>query len=574
MKNVQIGNVQVAFLKQRPIEDCKEYVGFKPGRTILPAGYVSEEGRRPFPVETVFDRDVTVVLRDGTKIYVDIFRPNNGEKVPAILTWGSAGKGGMNNMLDHITDGPVFGMPIDPDIPPRLGLPKDVNSGMQAWECIDPAYWVKYGYAVVNADPRGIYMSEGDAQYFGEQDAMDLYDTVEALSAMDWCSGSVGTSGCSWYGMVQHYAAHLKPPHLKAIATLEGHGDLYREEYVKGGIPIDTTMKNERTYSNGYMEEIYTMVDRYPLFNEYWQGKMARFEENTIPAYMTGCFSAHIHGHGDIDAYNRTAAKEKWLRIHNTQEWVDLWDDSSNDDLRKFFDYYLKGIDNGWKDTPPVRMSVFDFEGEDIVNRPEEKFPPERRQLVPYYINAASGKLEASLPEKAASASYDSENEEILYFTVDITEEMETTGYFKAKLWVESESYDDMDIFVRVTQLAADGSMPWHNACFYKYTGPDGRLRVSHRRINPEKSTPDRPYHDHTEQEMLKKGEIVPVEIELWPTAMKWHKGQKLLFTIAGYDYCPYAPGDRPKCRPDNKGRHIIHTGGQYDSHLLIPIIK
>ena len=139
---------------------------------------------------------------------------------------------------------------------------------------------------------------------------------------------------------------------------------------------------------------------------------------------------------------------------------------------------------------------------------------------------------------------------------------------------METPDYDDMDVFVRVTQLSADGSMPYHNARFYKYTGPDSRLRVSHRKINFEKSTPDRPYHDHTEQEMLTKGEIVPIEIELWPTAMKWHKGQKLLFTIAGYDYCPYAPGDRPKCRPENKGTHIVHTGGKYDSHLLVPIVK
>ncbi len=573
MKNVQIGNVQVAFLKQRPVEECPGFEGYRPGRTLLPAGYVYQQGRKPFPTETIYDRDVTVVLRDGTKIYVDIFRPATEEKVPAILSWGSAGKRGMNNMLDHITDGPVFGRPIDPSVKPRLGLPFDYTSGLQAWECLDPAYWVQYGYAIVNADPRGIFLSEGDAQYFGEQDAQDLCDTVEAVAAMDWCTGNVGTCGCSWYGMVQHFAAHLHPPHWKAMATLEGHGDLYREEYLRGGIPVDTSIKNERTFSGGYMEELYTMVERYPLFNEYWQGKMARFEENTIPAYMTACYSAHCHGHGDFDAYQRTAAKDKWLRVQNTQEWVDLYQEDSNDDLRRFFDYFLKGMENGWRETPPVRLAVFDFEGEDTLGRPEEEFPPARRRLVPYYLNAGEGALEPCLPEQTSVGAYDSQSNELLSFVLEVTQEMETTGYFKAKLWVEADEYDDMDLFVRVTQLAADGSMPYHNAYFYKYTGPDGRLRVSHREVDPQRSSPDRPYHPHTRQQMLTRGEIVPVEIELWPTSMRWHRGQKLLFTVAGYDYCPYPPGDRPVCRPENKGIHRIYTGGAYDSHLLIPVV-
>jgi len=445
---------------------------------------------------------------------------------------------------------------------------------MQAWECIDPAYWVQYGYAVVNADPRGIFMSEGDAQYFGEQDAEDLYDTIETIAAMDWCTGHVATCGCSWYGMVQHYGAHLHPPHLTAMATLEGHGDLYREEYLRGGIPVDTTLKNERTFSNGYMEELNTMIDRYPLFNEYWAGKMARFSENTIPVYMTACYAAHCHGHGDFEAFRLTAAADKWLTVQNTQEWVDLYSDHRNDDLRRFFDYFLKQIENGWRNTPRVRLATFDFKGEDILERPEENFPPENRTLIPMYLNAANGRLESAVPAEEAAGRYDSQTEDMLSFTMDITEELETTGYFKAKLWVEAEGFDDMDVYVRVTQLDPDGSMPYHNAYFYKYTGPDGRLRVSMRKLNPEKSTYERPYHEYDEQEMLTKGEIVPIEIELWPTSMLWHQGQKLLFTISGFDWCPYPPGDRPVSCPNNKGMHVIHTGGRYDSYLLVPKVN
>jgi predicted acyl esterase len=67
--------------------------------------------------------------------------------------------------------------------------------------------------------------------------------------------------------------------------------------------------------------------------------------------------------------------------------------------------------------------------------------------------------------------------------------------------------------------------------------------------------------------------QVVPVELQLWPTGMVFHAGQQLQLVIAGYDYMLSRPADRPVTTSLNKGVHVIHTGGRYDSYLLVPVI-
>ncbi len=62
---------------------------------------------------------------------------------------------------------------------------------------------------------------------------------------------------------------------------------------------------------------------------------------------------------GTFRAWDQLASEQKWLRVHNLQEWPDFYKEENQADLRKFFDFFLKGIDNGWTDTPRVRYSIF-----------------------------------------------------------------------------------------------------------------------------------------------------------------------------------------------------------------------
>ena len=105
------------------------------------------------------------------------------------------------------------------------------------------------------------------------------------------------------------------------------------------------------------------------------------------------------------------------------------------------------------------------------------------------------------------------------------------------------------------------------------HPGFPGKLRVSHRELDKEESTEYQPIHTHRNEQLLKPGEIVPVDIEIWPLSVLWHAGQQLRVVVSGRYlrepgwYEPFAWDLR------NKGTHIIHTGGKYDSHLLVPVI-
>lgn len=96
------------------------------------------------------------------------------------------------------------------------------------------------GYAIVNTDARGAGDSEGDIRYWGTGEGRDGYDAIEELAKLPWSNGKIGLAGNSWLAMAQYYIAAEQPPHLAAIAPLEGLADAFREESFRGGIPWST----------------------------------------------------------------------------------------------------------------------------------------------------------------------------------------------------------------------------------------------------------------------------------------------------------------------------------------------
>ena len=304
------------FTKTPPLSDPHSgFNGFHPGTTVLKKGYVHGEGFAPLDCDVVLDRDVPIPLRDGVVIRADIFRPNHSSPVPAILCSSIFGKNGSYVTYDLVAERCGH--------PNRCDVPKSATSGLDAWECPDPAYWVFHDYAVVFMDPRGVGMSEGDAHYFGAQDASDNYDVIEWLAVQVWCSGRVTMAGNSWLGITQWYTAALNPPHLTCIAPWEGHGNMYRDEYMRGGIPHINIVRVNMCYGNHRMEDLPAAMRAYPLMNDYWEDKAANFEKITCPAYVVASYTSQVHAHGTFEGFRRLSSKEKWLRIHNTQEWSD-----------------------------------------------------------------------------------------------------------------------------------------------------------------------------------------------------------------------------------------------------------
>lgn len=512
--------------------------------------YIAEPG-------IICEQDVAVKMRDGTTIYADIYRPEGMAGIPAIISWSFFGK--------RPGDGQ--------DEWKIMGVPPGTVSNMAKFESPDPGYWCRHGYAVVNVDLRGCGHSEGDLQIFGTQDARDGYDFIEWLATQHWCNGKVGMSGNSGVAMTQWRIAAEQPPHLACIAPWEGTADVYRESAFDGGIPAYAFMEGVVgfTTGEGYIDDMIAMAQKYPLMNAYWEDKIAKLEKVKVPAYVTASWS-HFHLRGAITGFRKIRSAKKWLRAHREFEWPDAYCSEGLEDLRRFFDRYLKGIRNGWELTPKVRLEVMDAYDYDFqTNRAEREFPLARTQYKKLYLDAAKHSLSFDESTVEAKVSYDGNTGEVT-FDIKFEEDTEITGFMKLHAWVEAQSHDDMDIFVTIQKLDENGSFIPTNVLGEPHPGAWGKMRVSHRELDQKLSTDYQPVQAHRKEEKLKPGEIVPVDIEIWPHSRIWHKGQQLRLHVAGR-YIREGWFERLEWQTDNKGNHVIHTGGKYNSFLQIPVI-
>lgn len=600
LHNADGKEMKVALRKALPVSaERVRYPGFKQETLVLKAGSIRREGAKPLSCDILLERDVPIRLRDGVTIYADVFRPVGNDVCPAILAWSPYGKEIGGQMLD--------------DVPLRSGVPLDATSGLEKFEGPDPAYWVAHGYAVVNPDKRGAYMSEGNLLYWGHEDALDGCDVIEWIASQKWCNGKVGMSGNSWLTVSQWFIAAERPEHLAAIAPWEGFCDHYRESGTRGGIPtpeFPEMIAETFSSAHGMLEDQPRMIVEKPFLCDYWMDKAARVENIDIPAYVVASYTNSVHTHGTFAGYRRMASKEKWLRVHNTNEWFDYYTPENVDDLRRFFDHYLKGMDNGWEKTPKVRLSVLNPGGRDIVGRAEDEFPLARTVYRKLYLSAADSTLQASLPQQEITDIYQSEaKDNKVTYRYRMDKPTEITGYMKLHLWVSAPDHDDMDLAVRVEKLSKDGQ-PLPDRAGNRIVAT-GQLRVSLRQLDTLRTTEAEPYYTFTGEQKLKPGEIVPVEIEIWPMGLFFEKGEILQLTVGayqpekaaipfgsakitvpeeGFTYMPGQPvkmmtlgGDATECADPsevvtspathNVGRHCIYTGGRYDSYLYIPEI-
>lgn len=570
------------FMPSHPLEPGDRYgvlSGFDPGTRTLPAGFRLAPAFRELPVDIVLEKDVAVTMRDGVTTYVDILRPPGDEKVPVIVAWSPYGKGEGSAPAAM----GVFGL---------VGLANDIVSGLHKFEGPDPAYWCAQGYAICNPDVRGVSDCDGDSVLWDRQEGRDCYDLIEWLAVQDWCTGKVAMSGTSYLAVAQWFAAAEQPPHLAAINPWEGVSDVYRDLVMRGGMP-DTgfarQLRDNSYWGNGRKEDILAEAERHPLVNDLWRNKIPRVERITVPAYVVASYSNSLHTAGTFRAWRRIGSKQKWLRIHNSQEWPDYYDEANREDLRRFFDHFLKGEDNGWERTPHVRYSLLDLEGGDQVNLAAEQFPPPAVTYTKYYLDGAARTLGAEPPAEASTAAYDAQaNPNFVSFLVRFGEETTMVGYPKARLWVEAKDADDMDLFVFVQKLDQQGTplqqftVPNHGARVHdvteqgasilRYKGSDGRLRVSMRHLDQAQSTDEVPVHSFDRVQKLNPGEAVQVEIELLPIGLVFYPGEQLRLIISAQNlFGTWMPGLH-EYAPCNSGQHVIHTGGSRASYLQLPV--
>lgn len=523
--------------------------------------------------EMIMEKDVVVPMSDGAELYVNVIRPNKEGQFSVVMsadTYGKDNKPKITNM------GAIW---------PTLGpIP---TSSITPEESPDPGFWVPNDYVVVKVALRGSAKSKGSLYPWGLSEAKDYAEVIEWAGQQTWSNGNVGTNGVSYLAVTQWWVASLNPSHLKAMIPWEGLNDMYREIAFHGGIP-DTGFYRfwydgiVARWPNINIEDLKAVQQNHPLFDDYWKGKQATLSAIQVPMFVCASWSTQgLHNRGTFEGFKQSSSKDKWLKIHGRKEWETYYARESLEQQKDFFDYYLKGVKNDWQDTPTVSYEVRDkfYQGQ---TKSASNYPLPNTEATPLYLDGQNMTLSTSKIKDVTKVSYNSEaedNDEVR-FSKTFEKDTELTGNMKLKLWISADNADDMDLFAGIKKVNRQGgevNFPDFNHIEHGQVAT-GWLRVSHRELDNAKSTPLQPWHSHESERKLNGDEIVPVEIEILPSGTLFKKGESIQVVVKASEVVKgnSTPGLKTRYEHDetvNQGTHNIYTGGDYDSHLLVPVI-
>jgi predicted acyl esterase len=543
---------------------------------------------QPKDYKLIIEKDVRIQLRDGAILCADIFRPDGGEeRFPVIMNIGPY-------MKDKLW------------VPPP-DLEEKPNPYMN-WETANPLWWCPRGYGLLRVDTRGSGKSPGKSEPSSYQEALDCYDCIEWVAKLPWCNGKVGTLGISYHAAFQWRVASLQPPSLKAIMPWEGRADQYRDQAYHGGIFAmgfiarwhnnNTALHllgKPRVYNpDAFQNDILWNYMRHSLDSEYWRKNSARWDKITVPVYSVGNWGGFaMHLRGNTEAYLCAASRHKKLRIHSGSHYHPFYSEEARQDQLRWFDYWLKGLDTGIMDEPPVKLEIrTGGSKQPYPFRYEDDWPIPRTRWTKFYLridrlasndpNATEGELTASLPVSPATVSYMQSAPSrpgkmprgVSFVTPPMTEDLEVTGPIVLNVWISSTG-EDVDIFATIRNIGPDGKDLYEVGqqeeplqCVTK-----GWLRASHRKLDPEKSLPYRPYHAHDERQWLKPDEVVECQVEIWPTSMVFRKGHRLRLDISPADGVGTQHFTHFHADYNQGAQATLHAGGDKPSYLLLPVI-
>lgn len=572
-------------------------------------------------------RDVKIPLENGQFVLADVFRPADEGTYPVIISCGPYGKA-----FNHHSIG------TDDDLEKHELMEEDYffgNAGglqFENHETVNTAVWVPNGYAVVRVDMPGTGKNPGQLAPWGIAGAEALRDSIDWAGEQPWSNGSVGTWGMSYLAMSQHQAASLHPSHLKAMIAIGTDVDLYEEVAYSGGI------FNEQFWSiwkaSGLMPAIIGEADVADFIQtlknspfrdsdpEAVFGPRADvfmspdLSEVTIPLWAVAATThvAHFHQLGGSGAYLGTPTPHKKF---------DFWEDwfqkayaaETVASHKAFFDHWLKGIDNGIMDTPPVRLEVRAGNGASFV-LDENEWPVARTVYTRWYLDATPAdwpgngirsdflQLVTSQPSVEQTGSYSAEVallppavgaalrvdpqsagsdprvNGISFISEPLADDAVLAGYGRAGLWVASTS-TDMDIYVSVRAVDEHGREVDYTSFATMGFGDrptplmKGWLKASHRVLDTERSTEYSPKHTHrtADYSPLTSGELVPVEIELIPNTGLVRKGQRIRVDIQPYDGVAHGMHHAYDPSYHDGATNTVYTGGERLSYVQLPII-
>jgi len=563
------------------------------------------------------DKNVRTTMRDGTILRADVYRPRADGQFSVLL--------------------------------------RRMHYDKRRPECIHQAsVLAARGYVVVVQDVRGRYSSGG--KYISEFggitcEAEDGYDSVEWAATLPYSNGRVGTYSYSYCALLQWRLATLRPPHLVAMAPIgiparildltfgvfeTGRrldflyamaGDCRRRDGITTGpqtyeeaveawhmerhkwiwwLPLDELPAEEIFY--GLADQYHAYLRHQNV--EYW-GFHERHSQINVPAFgITGWYDRCI---GTIDHF--TGMRQNGMTEHarrNQKLLIGPWGHTDNlkrsnvgvmdfgteaqldyiDELSQWFDYWLKGVDNGIMDEPPIKLFVM---GENKW-RYENEWPLARTVYTDYYLHSSGaantprgdGSLSPTPPGDESvdvyvynpkdpvmslctpgvpgwsapfhDAAYDQRpldhrRDVLVFVTEPLEEDVEVTGPVVVKLWAASTA-PDTDFTAKLVDVYPDGFAV--NLCH-------GIVRAR--------------YRDSFENpSLIKPGQIYEYTIPLRPTGNLFKKGHRIRVDISSSNF-PFFD------RNHNTGREFyedaelvaatqtVYHNGQYPSRIILPVI-
>ena len=520
----------------------------------------------------VVEHDIAVPVRDGLELRANLFLPGVEGPFPTIATMGPYPKD------IHFRDWDAVG------VYPLL----EEHGEYMHWETVNPEWWVEHGYCVLRIDSRGTGASPGVPFPLGKQEMADFYDAIEWAASQDFSDGAIAVVGISYFAMSAWRIAAERPPHLSAIIAWEGVVDLYRDRSRHGGILCNTfaemmtqkTRPHQNTEVAGDPESAAEAIATSRLPPELLMPELGAphpdlgaIEVPLLSVANWGGVGMHLRG--NIEGYLGAGSVHKRLRIHVGDHVRPFYTLEGRLEQKRFLDHWLKGLDTGLATEPPIRMAIRGPAG-DFAWRDEHEWPLARTIWTPYFADATMGSMG---PEKArfqSSASYDAgtATRASVGFSVEFGERTEVTGPIALRAWVSAEQ-GDADLIVVLRHLDQHAAEIEYPAAVDPWIGAGyGWLRLSHRDLDSNRSLPYRPYHRHTELNTPMPNEVVLAEVEILPTCLVFEPGHSRVLEIGSQDdprMHPFTHND-PTDRHQT-GRVTIHTGGTFDTHLLVPVI-
>jgi predicted acyl esterase len=364
------------------------------------------------------------------------------------------------------------------------------------------------GYVIAAQNFRGAYQSEGTwvgyrALGWGKQ--QDGFDTVAWLAKQPWCTGKVGTFGGSQAGFAQNFLAVTRPPALKAQYMTDTGLSLFHEGYRIGGSTRPERFKSMDAVCR-VPEHNRTLLKEWfahPTYDEYWAAEdcSKHFDKMDVPCFTLGSWFDFMNI-GSIESYigrqHRGGPHSRGQQQLLIGPWLHGGAKSNaigdlvfpanarfdrDTHMIRWFDYHLKGIDNGITKDAAVKYYVMGAAGEKDAPGNEWRAAddwPIAAKPTPYYLHGggtltrsppgeevsstsflADPVRPASIPGRAFPGARDArefeKQAEVRTFTTAVlTEPIEWTGIVKTELHVSSTA-KDTDFIVRVSDVYPDG---------------------------------------------------------------------------------------------------------------------